>query len=140
MELEWVRDYTFEVKPENSDCYFFTIDEENALYNAFERRIALTRAYFMSSAQRPARVSLSRRELDAAEQGEHDTRRSMLLAGPAPQLRLTDRSAGPPLLAPWESGVEDVYAGTNKPILADLNDEKSSDPLWEAVARRENGI
>ena len=140
VELEWVRDYTFEVKPENSDSYFVTIDEEKALYNAFERRIALTRAYFMSSAQRPARVSLSRRELDAAEQGEHDTRRSMLLAGPAPQLRLTDRSAGPPLLAPWESGVEDVYAGTNKPMLADLNDEKSSDPLWEAVARRENGI
>ena len=135
-----MRDYTFEVKPENSDSYFVTIDEENALYNAFERRIALTRAHFMSSAQRPARVSLSRRELDAAEQGEHDTRRSMLLAGPAPQLRLTDRSAGLPLHAPWESGAEDVYAGTSKPKLADPNDENSSDMLWEADALRENGI
>ena len=121
VELEWVRDYTFEVKPENSDCYFFTIDEENALYNAFERRIALTRAHFMSHAQRPSCVSLARRECDATEQGEHDTRRSMLLAGSSPQLRLTDRSASPPLHAPLESGAADVRDGSHEPTLADPN-------------------
>ena len=93
VELEWVRDYTFDVKgsDKGGDSYFLAVSDEAAVYNAIEGRIMLTRGAFMPIAERPTRVTLTRREIDEAEQSELDSRRMMLLAQPK-VLQIEDRS------------------------------------------------
>jgi RNA polymerase II-associated factor 1 len=118
IELEYVRDYTFEAGnlPEGH-TYFLAVGDDAAVYNAIEGRIGLTRGTFMGKAARPSRITLARRALDEAEQDEHERRLAMLVKPPQRML-LVDKSAaddGPP---PVDKGGEQP---AEQPLLQDAD-------------------
>lgn len=94
VDLEWVRDYSFEGGGlREGHSYFLAVGESAAAYNALEGRISLTRGAFMNKGDRPSRITLSRRALDSAEHEEHKRRLEMLELAEKPPLALTDQSA-----------------------------------------------
>jgi len=89
-ELEWVREYAYEViRQEEGAAYFFVMGSESVVYNECASRISLTRKALCEVSARPSEVVLKRRALEEHEQAEHDTRRQKLAAD---MLRLTHRA------------------------------------------------
>jgi len=80
VELEWVREYAYEVKREaEGDSYFLVVGEHEVAYNEFSSKIAATRKAFRRIHARPTSVSLTRREADDVEQEEQNLRRQRLM-------------------------------------------------------------
>lgn len=90
VDLEWVREYAYEVKSE-ADSYFFGIEPEMAVYNAFSSRMMVTRKTFCTQRCKPSRVTLGRRRHTQAEQGELSSRRQALMLEGHSQLQLEQR-------------------------------------------------
>jgi len=69
-ELEWVREYAYELRPKDIDTagYFLNFHEGQVVYNEYASKIALTRKTFQNvMATRPSRITISRRELEEEE-------------------------------------------------------------------------
>ena len=80
-ELEWLRDYKYQLGADSGDSYFLVVGETSASYNAFEQTLKLVRGSYRRVHERPSKISLSRRELDEGEQQAADERRVLLLKG-----------------------------------------------------------
>ena len=79
-ELEWLRDYKYQLGADSGDSYFLVVGETSASYNAFEQTLKLVRGSYRRVHERPSKISLSRRELDEEQQAA-DERRVLLLKG-----------------------------------------------------------
>ena len=65
IELEWVREYGYEVKREaDGDSFFLVVGDDDVVYNEFSSKIAATRKSFRRIDARPVSVTLARREAD----------------------------------------------------------------------------
>mmetsp|Transcript_11439 Transcript_11439/g.30298 ORF Transcript_11439/g.30298 Transcript_11439/m.30298 type:complete len:329 (-) Transcript_11439:408-1394(-) len=84
VELEWVREYGYEVKREaEGDSYFLVVGANDVVYNEFSSRIQANRKTFRRIDARPTAVTLARREADDGEQEEQNNRRQrLMLEGP----------------------------------------------------------
>jgi len=94
-ELEWVREYQYEIKKQKKDegqSYYLAIDGSTATYNPINNRIAMGRKKFRHKSTRPSSITLARRTLDDEEKAEHTNRK--LLLQPKGMLAITDQSAG----------------------------------------------
>ena len=129
-----MRDYSFDIKADRTDSFFFAVDDEHALYNPFERRIILTRSHYLPRSKRPRHIAVSRREADEGEHDKHEERRQMLLGYSAPPVQqlLTDKSAGPPLPAPADADGDGAAAAAGDDDAADGDDD--ADPFGDAGA------
>jgi hypothetical protein len=97
-ELEWVREYAYELRPKDIDTagYFLNFHEGQVVYNEYASKIALTRKTFQNvMATRPSRITISRRELEEEEVNARKIEKekvSYLLLPPQAVLALTHQA------------------------------------------------
>jgi len=80
-ELEWIREYSFEMKKGNefADTFFFTFGEDSASYNSISTRINLTKIKAKGAIYQPSSITSSRKKLTEQEIVERKTKKSQLL-------------------------------------------------------------
>lgn len=93
VELEWMRDYKFQLGADSGESYFLVVGENEASYNAFEQSLKLTRGSYRRVHERPSKITLARRAADDDEQRAAVDRRVLLLKGEK-VYQLTDKSGG----------------------------------------------
>ena len=81
--MEWVRDYDFHMR--DYSAFFLSVNDEGALYNAFEKRFTMTRSSFLTRNKRPKSITLSRSEQEEKEEG---TKANLLKGAGAAQANL----------------------------------------------------
>ena len=134
VELEWVRDYHFELKTAAGDAsttYFLAVSDEAAGFNQVGSKVVLTRNFAMPVAERPSRITFRRREREEAEEEVILSKRARLLGGPSAPLAITDKSGEADAAADEEEeGAAAGAGGAAAP--ADEDGDDDDDPFGGA--------
>ena len=123
VELEWVREYSYDLKKgmeaQRGETCFLVIDDDKVTYNEFETKIALSRKSIPAQA-RPSKVTLREREVTEAEEEERAKKRQALQL--APQLLLTDQTAAAFVKEAAEEAAAEEAAGAGGDAAAAADD------------------
>ena len=109
--MEWVRDYDFHMR--DYSAFFLSVNDEGALYNAFEKRFTMTRSSFLTRNKRPKSITLSRSEQEEKEEG---TKANLLKGAGAAQANLLKGPAALTYTGGGEEGGHRVVPTQGRPV------------------------